>query len=71
MSSYELHNSLVNFQMVSAHHVLQELHYAFGNDVLISTLNRLQERDKHVAADRQEPFNQMLLQGQESVSVDG
>ena len=71
MSSYDLHNSLVNFQMVSAHHVLKELHYAFGNDVLINTLNSLQERDKHIAADRQKSFNQMLLQGQESISVGG
>ncbi len=71
MYSYELHNSLVNFQMVSAHHVLKELHYAFGNDVLIGTLNSLQERDKHVAADRRETFNHVLLQGQESKLVGG
>lgn len=51
MSSYDLHVQQVNFQMVPAHHVLQELTRTFGGDLLVDTIRRFEERDRQIATD--------------------
>jgi hypothetical protein len=56
MTNYDLHVQQVSFQMVPAHHVLQQLTRQFGGELLIDTIKRFEDRDQRVATDPERGF---------------